>query len=299
LKTSVSKGQITKKSTIMNSIKLSFVFVIFITMFAVKSFAQKNSYPFEVKISGSGKQAIIFIPGLTCSGEVWDATKAVYEKEYSCYVLTMAGFGGVKPQEKASFNNWETGIAKYIKEHKMDKPILIGHSIGGGLVMALASDYPELVSKIIVVDALPCIGAMGNPNFKPAEKVDNTEKINKIVNATKEEFYESQKSTTQQLVLNGSKQETVLNWSLQSDRKTIAVMFWDYTNVDLREKIANITCPALILLNPYFKFSKPSMEAQYKNLKNVNLQYAEKGSHFIMYDDTEWYDNQLKTFISK
>ena len=90
-----------------------------------------------------------------------------------------------------------------------------------------------------------------------------------------------------------------MNWGLQSDRKTIAVMFWDYTNVDLREKITTITCPALILLNPYFKFSKPSIEAQYKNLKNANLQYAEKGSHFIMYDDTDWYDNQLRTFISK
>ena len=283
----------------MKSIKVSFVFAIFITMFAVKSFAQNNSYPFEVKISGSGKQAILFIPGLTCSGEVWDATKAVYEKEYTCYVLTMAGFGGVKPQANASFNSWETGIAKYIKDNKIDKPIIIGHSIGGGLVLAIAADYPELVSKIIVVDALPCIAAMGNPNFKPAEKVDNTEKINKIVNATNEEFYKSQKSASEQLVLNTSKQETVLNWGLQSDRKTIAVMFWDYTNVDLREKITTITCPALILLNPYFKFSKPSIEAQYKNLKNANLQYAEKGSHFIMYDDTDWYDNQLRTFISK
>lgn len=41
------------------------------------------------------------------------------------------------------------------------------------------------------------------------------------------------------------------------------------------------------------------MEAQFKNLKDVNLQYASKGSHFIMYDDTEWYLSQLSNFISE
>ena len=33
----------------------------------------------------------------------------------------------------------------------IEKPILIGHSMGGGLALAIASDYPELIKKIIAV----------------------------------------------------------------------------------------------------------------------------------------------------
>lgn len=32
-------------------------------------FSQNKSYPFDVKISGKGKQSIIFIPGFASSGE--------------------------------------------------------------------------------------------------------------------------------------------------------------------------------------------------------------------------------------
>jgi len=31
----------------------------------------------------------------------------------------------------------------------------------------------------------------------------------------------------------------------------------------------------------------------------AEIKYATKGLHFIMYDDKEWYDKELKNFISK
>jgi pimeloyl-ACP methyl ester carboxylesterase len=43
------------------------------------------------------------------------------------------------------------GIATYIKNNKIEKPVIIGHSMGGGLAMAIAADYPELVGKIVIV----------------------------------------------------------------------------------------------------------------------------------------------------
>lgn len=52
------------------------------------------------------------------------------------------------------------------------------------------------------------------------------------------------------------------------------------------------------LSESYFVSLKPSIEAQYKNLKNANFQYSTKGLHFIMYDDKEWYFNQLNNFLS-
>ena len=281
----------------MNKIKF-FSTVFLFTALCVNLFGQNKSYPFDIKISGQGKQSIIFIPGFASSGEVWNETKSIYEKDFTCYTLTMAGFAGVEPQANATFENWETSIASYIKENKIEKPIIIGHSMGGGLALALASDYPELIEKIIIVDALPCLPALMNPTFKTVEKQDCSAMLNQISSATNEQFYQMQKMSIQQLVADTSKRELVIGWSMKSDRKTFAEMYCDFLNTDLREKIKNIKCPTLILLQEYFKNVKPAIEEQYKNLKTANLQYSNKGMHFIMYDDKEWYFSQLNKFIT-
>ena len=169
--------------------------------------------------------------------------------------------------------------------------------MGGALALAIASDYPELIEKIVVVDALPCLPAMMNPAFKPEEKPDCSAMVNQLTSATDEQFHQMQKMSINRLVADTSKQELVISWSLKSDRKTFAEMYCDFSNTDLREKIKAIKCPALILLEAYFKNIKPAIEEQYKNLKTASLEYSNKGLHFIMYDDKEWYFSELNKFI--
>lgn len=276
------------------------IFFILVLVFAAvcNIFGQTKTYPFEVKKTGKGNQSIIFIPGFASSGEVWNDTVTQFDKKFSCYVLTMKGFAGVKPLANANFKDWEKGIAEYIKDEKIEKPIIIGHSMGGGLAMALAADYPELISKIVVVDALPCLAALSDPNFKSKENNDCTSTINTLKAMSDEQFKQMQAGTIPRLVADPSMQETVISWSMKSDRTTFAKMYCDFSNTDLREKIQTIQCPSLILLESYFVNFKPAIESQYKNLKNADMRYASKGLHFIMYDDREWYFEQLNNFLS-
>jgi len=272
--------------------------IVVLMFFGIAAHTQDNSYTFEVQKSGQGNQSIIFIPGFACSGDVWNETRSAYESNFTCYTLTMAGFANVKPQPDASFINWELSIAKFIMDNKIEKPIIVGHSMGGGLALSIAADYPDLAGKIIVVDALPCMSAMMNPSFKSVTDNDCSPMIDQITAMTDDQFYQMQKMTMPQLIADTSKLKLVVNWSVQSDRETFATMYCDFLNTDLRDKIATIKCPALILLETNFAFMKPAIEEQYKNLKTAKLQYAGKGLHFIMYDDTDWYMSQLDNFIT-
>lgn len=279
--------------------KYKILFVLMLIFAAVCNiFGQTKNYPFEVKKSGKGNQAIIFIPGFASSAEVWNDTTAKFEKNFTCYTLTMAGFAGVKPQPDASFKDWEKEIASYIKDQKIEKPIIIGHSMGGGLAMALAADYPELIVKIVVVDTLPCLAALSDPNFKSKEDNDCSSTVNALKAMTDEQFKQMQTGAIPRLVADPSMQETVIGWSMKSDRTTFGKMYCDFSNTDLREKIQYIQCPSLVLLESYFTNFKPAIENQYKNLKNADMRYASKGLHFIMYDDKEWYLEQLTNFLS-
>lgn len=282
----------------MRKIKIAIVSFLFFAS-CVNTFGQTNTNAFEVTKSGQGTKSIIFIPGFACSGEVWNETKTKFENNYTCYTLTMAGFAGVESQSNSSFKNWEISIANFIKDNNIEKPIIIGHSMGGGLAMGLASDYPNLVDKIVVVDALPCLAALMNPAFKTVEKPDCSAMVSQITSATNEQFYQMQKRSIHRLVADTSKHELIVSWSVKSDRKTFAEMYCDFSNTDLREKIKNIKCPTLILLEEYFKNVNPAIEEQFKYLENGNIQYSNKGLHFIMYDDKEWCFNQLKKFVTQ
>ncbi len=287
------KGKYLKIYIMRNSLIFFFLLFSVTTMYSQK----QATYPFNVAKSGTGSQSIIFIPGFASSGAVWDATVAIHGKNYTCYVLTMAGFAGVEPREVPTFNHWKSRIADFIKNEHIEKPIIIGHSMGGGLALAIAADYPDLVSKIVVVDALPCLAALTNPNFKQQDNIDCTASIAQMTAMSNDQFYEMQKSAIPQLTTSLEMAETIVGWSVKSDRETFAQMYCDFFNTDLREKLKSIQSPSLILLESYFKYFKPGVEEQYKNLKTANLQFADRGLHFVMYDDKEWYDNQLMHYL--
>ena len=235
-------------------------------------FAQ--DYPFSVVKSGTGKQAVIFIPGFACSGDVWAETVSVLKDSYTCYVLTMAGFSGVAP-------------------------ILMGHSMGGGLTLAIAAEFPELTGKIVIVDALPCLMALTVPDFKSAPDNDCTDLIDRITAMDEEQFVQMQRMSAATLTTDSLRFAEIVSWGLASDRKTYAKLFCDFSNTDLRECIKNIVVPSLVLLEPYFKHIDTVIKNQYKNLSVAQIRYADKGLHFVMFDDREWFIHQICEFIKE
>jgi len=263
---------------------------------ALSSFGQ-TTFPFDVKTVGLGAKNIILMPGLSSSGDVWNETIEHYKKNYTCHVLTMHGFAGVLADSTSNYKNWEKGIADYVTKNKIVKPIFIGHSIGGGMALLLASDYPEMFSKIIVVDALPCLAALSNPNFSAVKTPDCSMYVKQLQSMSTEQYNTMQKQTMPSLMSDTIHLKQAIEWSIKSDRKTIAEIYCQFLNTDLRETISSVKCPALVLLEAPFANMKPVIEEQYKNLKTGNLKYSDKALHFVMYDDQEWYFAQIDAFL--
>jgi pimeloyl-ACP methyl ester carboxylesterase len=112
---------------------------------------------FRVKVTGHG-QAMILIPGLSSSGEVWDSTVAHYQDRFECHVLTVAGFAGVPRVPAPMLERVRDALAAYMREKKLAQPVLAGHSLGGFLALAVATKHPDLAGKLVIVDAYPFFG---------------------------------------------------------------------------------------------------------------------------------------------
>lgn len=112
-----------------------------------------------------------------------------------------------------------------------------------------------------------------------------------------DQFGRMQKASARSLVSDSAKAEVIASWSRIADRRTFATMFCDFLNTDLRPGLSGISCPVLVLLEAPFRNISAAVEAQYSPLRQAQLAYATKGLHFIMYDDFDWYQQQLKSFI--
>ena len=123
--------------------------------------------------------------------------------------------------------------------------------------------------------------------------------INRITAMNEEQFAQMQRMSAASLTTNSSKFDEIVNWGLKSDRETFAKMYCDFSNTDLRERIKSITVPSLILLEPHFRNIETVIKEQYKKLSTVQFAYANKGLHFVMFDDKEWFMNQIREFIKE
>lgn len=126
--------------------------------------ANAQDFPFQVQGKGTG-EPILFFPGFTCTGEVWEETVAELAKNYECRVFTFAGFGRVPGIEKPWSPKIKEGVLENISDNTLNDPTLVGYSLGGALALWMASEgnsYKEL----IIVDTLPSTGALMIPNFK-------------------------------------------------------------------------------------------------------------------------------------
>lgn len=280
----------------MQKNKYKFLLLLFaFTLLILNVFAQSPTLHAEV--SGKGKQAIVLLPGFGCSGKVWEETVQQLASKYSCHVITFPGFAGTPASGEANLKDWETAVADYITAQRISPAIIIGHSIGGGMALSVAADHPALVKQVVVTDAVPCLAAMFNPAFTGKENPNCTAMASQFTAMPEAQFLKMQQQVIPTMVADTARQRTVINWTISSDRNTMGRIYCQFSNTDLREKIAQVKCPSLILLETNFKDNDAIMQQQYAKLSNKTIAYSTKGLHFIMYDDKDWFFQQLASFL--
>src|SRR5688572_33472954 len=91
---------------------------------------------FSVQVAGSGPD-VILIPGLAGSREVWRGTAAGVPG-YRYHFVQVAGFAGAPARGNAKgqvVRPLAEEIARYIAANRLDRPALVGHSMGGSVAM--------------------------------------------------------------------------------------------------------------------------------------------------------------------
>ena len=111
---------------------------------------------FSVVVKGAGPD-VILIPGLTASRDVWSGTVAA-TPGYRYHLVQVSGFGGSPIAGNAAGNvvaPMAGEISRYIAANKLQRPAIVGHSMGGTVAMMVAARHPSQIGKAMVIDMLP------------------------------------------------------------------------------------------------------------------------------------------------
>jgi pimeloyl-ACP methyl ester carboxylesterase len=104
-------------------------------------------------VPAPGKPVIVMVHGVTDNGLTWTTLTRDLQGSYDIYMLDARGHGLSDPF--TDYNSGDTlvkDVVGFIQAKGLEKPILIGHSMGAATVMRLGAEYPDLPRAVVMLD---------------------------------------------------------------------------------------------------------------------------------------------------
>lgn len=246
---------------------------------------------FSVVVRGSGPD-VILIPGLASSREIWDGTVAALPG-YRYHLIQVGGFAGEKVGGNAQGEvvaPVAAEIARYIAANGLEKPTLVGHSMGGTLALMVAARHPDKVGKVMVVDMYPqpagLLGSSATGVRGLAESlrgITATADGRRLVASVVEMFAPPRKDDS------------------RSDSDVVARATHELALTDLTPELGRIKAPlTVVYASPEPAQSRAlqrSFAEAYARKTDANLVRIDNSGHMIMYDQPERFRSVLSDFL--
>jgi len=280
--------------------------VVVLAILAVPSVvtAQKATRAFDVKVTGSGAPMIL-IPGLACSGEVWDSTVERFRDRYRLHVLTLAGFGGPAPVAPPFLAQVRDAIVEYVRAEQLAKPVIVGHSLGGFLAFWVAATVPDLVGGVIAVDGVPFLPGLTNPGATEAANAPQAEMVRKMyAGFSRDQLLVENRKALSGMITAPADVERASRWAERADAASVGQAVAEMMTTDLRDEVSSIAAPALLVAalggapaSMHEAFRK-AYESQVARIRRGQVVASTTARHFVMLDDPEFLFSAMNRFLA-
>lgn len=260
-----------------------------------------------VERHGQHGRPVILIPGLASGAWAWQDMVRELAGEHVLYVVTLPGFDG-RPAVANGLEAARKGLVDLIVSRKLDKPVLVGHSLGGTLALAIAEQNPELVGGVVSIEGLPVFpGTEDTPAPQRLAMAEGMKAHAAQVSAAAFAAQQQQYMRTQG-VLDMPKADELARLSARSDPGAVAQYMADVLALDLRPGLARIGAPVLVVA-PYFEpdasqdgLAEPAKLAYYKSLMagtpKLEVAAISPARHFAMFDQPRKLADIIRRYLN-
>lgn len=251
---------------------------------------------------------VILIPGLGSGAWAWQDTVRRFSGDHVVYVVTLAGFDGRAPAPGNPIDNAQRSLRELIVSRKLDKPVLVGHSLGAALSIAFAETDSSLIRGVVAIDGLPVMP--GTENMPEAQRASFAAAMKaRMAGGSKEQFALGQQQYMRGMgVVDMDRADELAKLSARSDQVAMGEAAAALLSVDMRPGLPKITVPVL-LIAPYFEpdasqrgLTRDMSTGYYKSLMagtpKLQVVSIAPSRHFVMFDQPDMLADAMRGFLN-
>jgi pimeloyl-ACP methyl ester carboxylesterase len=230
------------------------------------------------------RKSLVFVHGSGCDHTLWENQYQELGGDYNIAAVDLTGHGqseGKGEQEVGLYVEW---VKKIVEGLGLQRPFIIGHSLGAAISLTFAVKYGEMLSGIVPVG--------GGVKMPVNEMI-----LNGIRNNTA-----STLSLVARFSVTKENREKFLP-SLMEDMLKVSpdVIYGDFLScdrLDITKEITRINVPTLLICGEDDKMTPPELSEFMKDqIEGAELAVIKDAGHFVMWENVEAFNRTLKDFV--
>ncbi|MGH7241830.1 MAG: alpha/beta fold hydrolase [Phycisphaerales bacterium] len=267
-------------------------------------------------IEGQGKLPLIIIADLGLNETAYADFAKRHAERFTTHTLVLPG--AVKESKGPSLDRGQVrdpewlvnavdAVRDYAKDHKLEKPLVLGQGVGGTVAYMLAIREPELATGYVIINALPA-PSIGAPGRIPAKdqrstEVDKLERSN-IVGMSQSTWLKRIRSLVPLQTTDPKRAEALIAMLATAPIGAVRRYTLEPLYLDLREDLDGATTPMLVyatLPDWVGERDKAMLRASFQNVAfnrpAVRLEILDGARQWAILDDPARFDPPLLTFL--
>jgi pimeloyl-ACP methyl ester carboxylesterase len=258
--------------------------------------------------AGSKGRPLVLIPGLATGGWVWQETVRAFSGDHAVYVLTLPGFDGRPAAPANAFASARAALEKLIEQRRLDKPVIVGHSLGATMAIAVAEDKPAQVGGVVAIDGLPVMP--GTETLPAAERSRYAAGMKARLAGQNQAIFAAQQQGYMRTIgaVDMGKADDLALLTGRSDPASVGQYAADVLELDLRPGLKAIQAPVLVI-SPFFEpdagqqgLTANAKAEYYRSLLDgapkVAVVTVSPARHFAMIDQPQQVNDAIRKYLA-
>ena len=268
------------------------IFILITSTFAQISRLTVNSFDNTLIVyqkAGNGEQALVFVHCWGCDKSYWEGQLKYFSNKYTVIVIDLAGHGESGLERKEwSIENYGKDVKAVVEKEKLTDVILIGHSMGGPVVLSAAEQLGNKVRALIAIDM-----------FQDIEQEFSKEDFDAFYKRFEDNFPGTTKNYISTIF--GAEADSNLIKTISEDiaaepRDIALASFIGLFNFKEAKEFDKIKIPVRLLISDKFP---TNIEAAKKHIKDFDLKIMKGVGHFPMLEKPGEFNMLLEEIINE
>ena len=257
---------------------------------SITKFLKINGTSWAYTLSGKG-QCLVFLHGWMCNQTFWNNQLNI-GKGYQYLTLDFPGHGhSDKLHRSCSIKQVSQDVIRILEKLEINRPVLIGHSMGGMIAQQICLEAKELFDALILVSTI----AADTENQLISKRIQvDTNKIGFL--ASFNQHFEAWFSTKTPKKV----RQRVKSQMLLTEEATSLAWVNSYALFDLRDHLKEVPCPTLIIGTQSDNSAPPAQSKELAALiPNSFLTMIDDCGHFPMIEKPNELNRVIKSFVKR